>query len=346
MKAAVLHAPGPPEAFRIEEVPEPVAGEGEVLVEVAACGVSYRDVVERNGIYRRDVSYPLVMGLEIAGTVKALGPGARRLAVGERVCSKAFSSCGDCRLCRGGRESTCALRKPVRGGYAQYVALPEDVFARIPGALAFEAACCLGPAAGVALNAVRDVAKVALGETVLVTGASGGVGHAAVQLAKAAGARVLAATRDGRKAELLRALGADEVVAAGGDSLAAEVRRLTGGEGVDVVIDNIGSRVFNACFDALARHGRYAMVGQLFREDVALNPARVFFKRAQLLGVGSVSRAQLEDVIRLAAEGRFKTHVACVLPLDEVSQAHRLVEQGQVFGRVVLNPQLPSRGKS
>ncbi|MGE0802013.1 MAG: zinc-binding alcohol dehydrogenase family protein [Lautropia sp.] len=337
MRAAVLHEPGPPEAFSIEELPVPRPANDEVLVEVAACGVSYRDIVERNGTYRRDVRYPLIIGLEIAGTVRELGTAVRRLKVGDRVCSKAFSSCGACRLCRTGRETTCASRQPVRGGYGEYVALPEDAFCVLPESVSFEIACSLGPAAGVALNAVRDVARVTIGDTVLVTGASGGVGHAAMQLAKRSGARVIAATRDESKRLALLDAGADEVVPLGTRTgFSRRVLDLTDGAGVDVVIDNVGSRVFDACFDALARHGRYAMVGQLFGEDVSINPARIFFKRAQLLGVGSVSRAQLDDAIRLAAAGQLTIMIAARVPLAEVAQAHRWVEEGGVIGRVVL----------
>lgn len=339
MKAAVLHAPGPPEAFSLEAVARPTPGEGEVLVRVGACGVSYKDVVERNGVYRRDMSFPIVIGFEIAGTVEASGPGGQALKVGDRVCTKAFSSCGRCRYCRSGRETTCRERRPVRGGYAEYAALAEEVLVRIPDALSFEAACGLGPGAGVALNAVRDTARVSLADTVLVTGATGGVGLPAVQLAKRAGARVIAVSRRADKRAGLLEAGADAVVLIPPDGdFAGAVRALTDGEGVDVVIDTVGSRVFAAAFDSLAPHGRYAMVGQLFGEEIAINPARIFFKRAVIAGVGSVSRAQLEDVVTLAARGDLVPKIGRVLPLDQIAEAHRLVEQAAVFGRVVVVP--------
>ncbi|MBM0171244.1 quinone oxidoreductase family protein [Altererythrobacter sp. C41] len=339
MKAAVLHGAGSPDAFVLEDVPVPTIGPEEVLVKVEACGVSYRDVVERNGTYRRDVVWPAVLGLEISGTVAAHGEAVLDLAVGDHVCSKAFISCGACRFCRSGRETTCRRRRPVKGGYAEYVALPQDAFAKVPAAIPFEVSCSLGPGAGVALNALRDTARVQIGETVLVTGATGGVGVPSVQIAKACGARVIAVTRSAAKREFLVGIGADEVVIAGdGENFAGEVRDLTDGEGVDIVVDNVGSRVFDACFDSLAVHGRYAMVGQLFGEDISINPARIFFKRAQILGVGSVSRAQLADAIALAARGIVTPQVSRVLPLSEVAQAHEIVEGGAASGRVVLKP--------
>lgn len=339
MKAAVLYGPGAPDAFVMEQVPVPDVGRGDVLVKVEACGVSFRDVVERNGTYRRDVTWPAILGLEISGTVVAVGETVRGLAIGDHVCTKAFISCGECRLCRSGRETTCKQRRPVKGGYAEYVALPADAWVRVPDNLPFEITCSLGPSAGVALNALRDTAHVQIGETVLVTGATGGVGVPSVQIAKAAGAKVIAVTRGEAKRDFLKSIGADHVIVAGdGTNFAADVRALTDGEGVDVVVDNVGSRVFNACFDSLAVHGRYALVGQLFGEEVSINPARIFFKRAQILGVGSVSRAQLAEAADLAARGIVTPQIHQTMPLEEVGRAHALVEEGAVSGRIVLTP--------
>lgn len=339
MRAAVLHAPGPPDAFRIEEIPVPLIGPREVLVEIAACGVSAKDVVERNGTYRRDMAFPVVLGAEIGGIVAAIGAEVAGLAIGDRVCTKAFSSCGACRYCRAGRETTCLQRRPVRGGYGELAAIPADACVKLTGNVSFEQGCTLGLCAGVALNAVRDTAGVRLAESVLVTGATGGVGLAALQLAKIAGARVVALTRFEQKVALLREWGADAVVVAEPRAdFSKRVRAATGGEGVDVVIDTVGSPVFHGAFDSLALHGRYALVGQLTGEETSINLARIFFKRARLLGVGSVSRAQLADVVDLADRGRLKVPIAMVLPLAEIAQAHEAVERGTSFGRVVVAP--------
>lgn len=339
MRAAVLHAPGGPDAFVLETVETPSPGPDEVLVRVRACGVSYRDVVERNGTYRRDVTFPLVIGLEISGEVAALGSDVLDLKIGDRVCSKAFSACGRCRFCRTGRETTCRRRQPTRGGYADYACLPQDVWVRTPDDMPFETSCALGPGAGVALNAVRDTARVQLGDTVLVTGATGGVGLPSVQIARLAGARVIALTRSAAKRQALLHAGAHDVVVMEEDGgFAPAVKALTDGEGVDVVIDTVGSRVWRDGYDSLAVHGRYAFVGQLFGEEISINPARIFFKRAQLLGVGSVSRAQLADVIAMTARGALKPVVGEIIPLNRIADAHRLVEDAAVTGRVVVTP--------
>lgn len=338
MKAAVLYEPGPPSAFRLEDVPRPEVGPEDVLVRVVNCGVSYRDAVERNGTYRRDVTYPLIIGIEISGVVEECGPAVPdEFKPGDHVCSKAFSSCGRCRLCRGGRETTCAARRPVRGGYGEYAAVNWDALVHVPEGIPFTVSCTLGPASGVALNAVRDVAGVRVGEDVLVTGATGGVGWPSMQIAKLSGARVIAVTRSHEKQQDLLEGGADEVVVAPPGDFSPVVKDLTDGKGVEVVIDNVGTPVFDAAFNSLARHGRYAMVGQLMTAELSINPARIFFKRAQLLGVGSVSRAQLEDVIAFTKAGRLSPKIATVLPLEEIARAHELVEGADLVGRVLIS---------
>lgn len=339
MRAVVMRELGPPSVLRVEEIPVPAIGPEEVLVKVGAVGVTYHDVVQRNGTMRRETKLPIVLGYEIAGTVERLGERVSGLKLGDRICTKAFHSCGMCRLCRNGMETACTKRQPVHGGYAEYVALPEEVCVVVPADMPLEVACMLGPSTGVALNAVRDTGKVRLGETVLVTGASGGVGLPTIELARSAGATVIALSRSQEKSAALHEAGAHHVIVAdGGRDFSKDVRALTDGNGVDVVIDNVGSRVFTPSFKSLSLGGRYVMVGQLVREDISINPAFIFFKRAQILGVGSVRRDQLEDAVKLAASGRVRPRIAEVLPLEAAADAHERVEAGMLVGRVVLRP--------
>jgi NADPH:quinone reductase-like Zn-dependent oxidoreductase len=183
------------------------------------------------------------------------------------------------------------------------------------------------------------VALLKLGETVLVTGGSGGVGLPAVQIVKAMGARVIAVTRSAAKRDVLLESGASNVVVStDGADFSKEVLSLTSGEGVDVVADTVGSRVFMPAFRSLADGGRYLVIGQLVREDIAINPARIIFKAATLSGIVNARRDQLEDTIKLVAAGIVRPRVAKVLPLAEAAQAHMLVEAGNLIGRVVLQP--------
>ena len=339
MKAAVMHQQGGPEVLVIEDIAIPAIKPNEVLVKVGAVGVSYHDVVERNGTYQRGVHFPMVIGNEVAGTVEKVGDQVTTLKVGDRVCCKPFQVCGMCRRCRNGMETACTKRRGVRGGYAEYTNITEEALVKIPDNVSFEQACMLGASTGVALNAVRDVAKVRVGEHVLVTGASGGCGIPSVEIARASGAIVIAVTRSAAKRQELLDIGAHHViVAADGKDFSNDVKALTADEGVEVVIDNVGSRVFTPSFKSLAVGGRYAFVGQLFREDISINPTRIFFKRANMIGVGSCRRDQLEDAIKLVAAGTVKPRVAKVFPLAEVAKAHALVESGEVVGRVVLKP--------
>ncbi|MGY6251671.1 quinone oxidoreductase family protein, partial [Bosea thiooxidans] len=194
---------GAPSVLKIEDIPIPAVQPEEVLVKVGAVGVTYHDVVQRNGTMRRHTELPIILGYEIAGTVERLGERVSHLKVGDRICTKAFHSCGRCRLCRNGMETACERRQPVHGGYAEYAALPEEVCAVIPADMPFEIACMLGPSTGVALNAVRDTGKVRIGETVLVTGASGGVGLPTIEIARSAGATVIALSRSHEKSNSL-----------------------------------------------------------------------------------------------------------------------------------------------
>ena len=339
MKAVVMHEQGPPTVLKLEEMPVPQIKPHEVLLRVGACGVSYHDVVERNGAYQRGVHFPMVIGNEIAGRVEKLGDQVDTLKIGDHVCCKPFYSCGICRRCRNGMETACKQRRGVRGGYAEYVAIAAETLVKIPDDMPFGVACMLGASTGVALNAVRDVAKVRIGEHVLVTGASGGLGLPSIEIARATGATVIAVTRSAAKRASLLETGAHHaIVAPDGTDFSPDVKALTEGDGVEVVIDNVGSRVFTPAFRSLAVGGRYAFVGQLFREEISINPARIFFKRAHLIGVGSVRRDQLEDAARLVTAGKIRPQIARVFPLEQAAEAHALVEAGNVVGRVVLQP--------
>src|ERR1700733_12466418 len=329
MRAVVMRELGAPEVLKIEDVALPDIKPTEVLVKVKAVGVAYHDIVQRNGTMRRFTKLPLILGFEIAGTVERAGALVRTLRPGEQICTKAFHSCGLCRLCRNGMETSCLQREPVHGGYAEFVALPEDVCVRVPDQISPAVGCMLGTSTGVALNAVRDVGKVRLGEAVLVTGASGGVGLAAVELAQIARGTVIPLTRSDAKRQALVEAGATHIVIAEERAdFSKEVKSITNDWGVDVVVDTVGSRVFTPSFKAMALGGRYVMVGQLFREEISINPAFIFFQRAQIRGVGSVRRDHIEDAIKLVLAGRVHPKVAAVYPLEAAAEAHAAIESG------------------
>jgi D-arabinose 1-dehydrogenase-like Zn-dependent alcohol dehydrogenase len=345
MKALVVRTAGGVDAMQMETLPDPVAGPREVVIKVDACGVCFHDILTRNGTLKAGVKMPCVLGHEIAGTVTAVGGEVARFKTGQRVATaQRYYICGACRFCRSGRETLCTERKflgdyGLVGGYGEYVAVGEDNVAAVPDNVALADASIASCAIGTCLNGVRDVGRVQMGESVLVTGAGGGLGVHAVQLARLAGALVIAQTTSPDKAERLRTLGAHHVVVhKRGEDFSSEVKRLTGGRGVDVLIDNVGTPLFEPMRRSLGIAGRWILIGQLTGEFIPFNPAQLFLKNQSMLSVTSTSRNQLEDTLALMSRGAVQAVITQTLPLEEAAEAHRLVEAGRAAGRIVLKP--------
>ena len=343
MRAVVVRETGVPEVLRLERRPRPQAGDHEVLLRVLACGVCTLDVVTRQGVYRRGVELPLIPGHEICGVVVAAGRAVSTFRAGDRVATtQRFHVCGRCRLCRNGDETLCIERRflgqqGLRGGYADYVAVADDQIAIVPDGVSDAQAAIAACAVGTSLNAVRDTGRVQLGERVLVTGAGGGLGVHAVQLARSAGAWVMAQTTSQDKADLLAELGADDVlVTARGEDFSRRVLAATEGHGVDVAIDNVGTLQFEATRRSLAINGRWVLVGQLGGDFVPFNPAQLFLKNQSMLSVHSTSRTQLEDTLALIARGAVRPVVSEVCEPHELPTVHHRMERGGVAGRVVV----------
>lgn len=345
MRAIVQHATGGPEVFSMEEIATPELRPNDVLIRVAACGVCYHDVVVRNGVYRKRVHIPLVPGHEVSGTVEAIGVMTRRLKVGDRVCTtQRRYVCGQCRECRSGREVSCQFLEfmgdaHLNGGYAEQVAVDEGCVALVPDEIELEKASIVACAIGVQLNAIRDIGKVQVGEDVLVTGANGGQGAHGVQIARAMGARVIAVTSSEPKAEAIRALGADDVVVVPhGVDFSTQIRSLTNGRGVDVVIENVGAEIYDFVRRSLARHSRWVLVGAVSGATARFNPAQLFTNDISMLSAVSATRAQLEDALQLVRRGLVKPLVVDELPLEAAAHAHARLEREGIGGRLILRP--------
>jgi acryloyl-coenzyme A reductase len=328
----------------VETVPDPAPLPFEAVVEVAACGACFHDVVTRNGMLKAGVVMPFIPGHEVAGTVVAVGDQVRSFRIGDRVAStQRWHICGHCRYCRSAREPLCAEAvflgdAGLNGGYAEFVRIEADNLALIPDGVAFEQAAIASCAIGTMLHAIREVGRVRLGESVLVTGAGGGLGMNGVQLARAAGAFVIAQTTSEWKVEGLRVAGAHEVVVQKrGADFSEEARQISEG-GVDVVIDNVGTPQFQATRRSLARGGRWVMVGQLDGAFTPFNPAQLFLRSVSLLSATSTTRAELEDVLKLIARGSVRPIVSDRLSLEQAGATHRAIEEGGILGRVVLSP--------
>ncbi len=345
MKAIVVRQPGPLDVMKIERVEDPVASPKDVILKVDACGVCFHDILTRNGTLRAGVKMPCILGHEIAGTVVEVGRDVKLFKTGDRVASaQRYHICGACNFCRTGRESQCAERKflgdyGLVGGYAELVAIEDDNLALVPDNVPLDAAAIAACAIGTILNGIRDVGKLQVGESTLITGAGGGLGLHAVQLARQTGAYVIAQTTSPEKVELIRSMGAHAVVVhARGEDFSAQVKKLTDGKGVDVLIDNVGTPLFDAMRKSLAQSGRWVMIGQLTGEFVPFNPAQLFLKNQSMFSVMSTSRRQLEDVLTLMKRGQIKPVISASFPLEEATKAHEMVETGKAVGRIVLRP--------
>ena len=324
--------------------PAPTPGPGEVLLRVNACGFCHHDLLVMSGTLRRGVAEGVTLGHEIAGTVVAASQDVAGVRVGDRVVSLLTAACGQCARCRAGREHRCIVGDGIGhgrdGGFAEYVALPASALVPAPDGIPDEQAALLACPVGVALNGVES-AGVASGQTVVVTGAGGGLGVHAVQLAAMRGAQVVAITTSPEKAAALESLGAFVVIDAGeGMDFAEVVMALTDDTGADAVVDTVGSPLWPVTLRCLGQYGRLALLGDVSGEAARLRLAEVIFRDAQILGVSGVSAALLKQAVDLVASGQLRPVVSQTLPLtaEGTMEAWRLVSERRALGRVVLIP--------
>lgn len=335
MKAVSFEQTGGPDVLRYVDVPDPIPTDTQVLVQVRACGICGHDSADRAGLTK--IPLPAILGHEIAGEVVEVGSAVRGFSPGDAVAAKQFTTCGRCLQCRSGDDLSCAQKRFNYGGGAELVALEQDTLLAIPTGVPFADAALTACAVGTCLQALDDVGHLRPGETAVITGAGGGLGLHAVQVAAALGARVIAVTSSARKAPLLSQYGAQHVVVMGPD-LSAELLELTSGRGPELVLDNVGHPdVFGGCFKALARRGRYVLTGQLYHQKISFYPAFVFFKEALITGSGSTRMSTFMRSMDLVAAGTVRAVTETFALVDAV-KAHEAVDTGAVLGRAMLVP--------
>lgn len=336
MKAVVLSKTGPADNLELLDIDRPQPSAGHVLVRVRAAGVCYRDIIDRRGGFPF-MKLPVVPGHEFAGEVEAVSDDVTSVAAGDRVVNLHRAPCGECEYCIAGHEPRCnralfAFGLSHDGGYAEYVSAPAGCLVPLPESIPFSAGCFLACTAGVALRAMRTHGRLESGQRVLITGASGGVGLHAVQIAKAMGASVTAITSSADKVEALERLGADSVVVSEDLRFHKKVSR------VDVALDCVGTPTINASLRSLEPVGRCVVVGNVTTERVEVNPGLVILNELTLVGSAGCNRADLVDVMAWIESGELEPVIADTLPLGSAADAHRRLEQRQVTGRIVLEP--------
>ena len=342
MRALRIHEHGGPEKLLLEQVPSPPMGPGEARVRVHAAGLNHLDLWVRRGIPGVHYPLPLTPGCDGAGVLLETGEAVQGFQPGEKVVLAPGLSCGMCETCFAGRDNLCReygiLGEHRDGTCAEEIVVPGRNLIRLPGRLSFEEAAGVPLVFLTAWQMVVDRAKVTPGETVLVLGAGSGVGTAAMQIARLYGARVIAASGSDDKLQKARALGADEGIDLSRSNLRDEVRRLTGKRGADVVIEHVGKATFEQSLLCLTWGGRLVTCGATTGADVSLNLRHVFFKNLSILGSTMGSRAHLEAIFRHVEAGRLRPVVDRVLPLAQAPEAHRLLEERRIFGKIILAP--------
>jgi len=342
MKAAFIRGHGGPEVLEVGELEDPVAGPGEVVVDVEACALNHLDLWVRRGLPGLDLELPHVGASDVAGTVAALGPGVEGWSRGDRVVVNPGQWCGRCEWCVRGEHSLCErfriLGEHIDGGAAEKVRVPAVSLYALPEDVPFEKAAAVPLVFQTAWRALIGRADLRPGETVLITGGSGGVSTAAIQIARLVGARVLAVTSGPENVERVRALGADVAIDRLEVDFSKAAYEATGRRGVDVVLDSVGEAIWEECVRALARNGRLvtygATTGASGRQDIR----RMFWKQVRIIGTTMASRSEFERVMDLVFAGRLEPVIDVVWPLERIAEAHERLEEGGQFGKVVLVP--------
>lgn len=340
MKAVVFHKHGGPEELRYEEVERPRIAADEVLIRVKACALNHLDIWVRQGIPGYQIPLPHISGCDVSGVVEDVGGAVAGLAAGDRVFISPGLSCWRCDMCLAGRDNMCPQYRlvgaQVDGGYAEFVKVPALNAIPIPGSLSFEQAAAFPLVTVTAWHMLFTLARLRPGEDVLVMAAGSGVGSMAVQMAKVAGARVITTVGADEKIPKAKTLGADEVIQHSRERVAERVKALTGGRGVDVVIEHIGPAVWDQCVSSLAKGGRLVTCGATSGPDVKIDLRHLFVRQLTFMGSYMGTRAELLEAAKLVGRGQLRPVVDRVLPLKEARQAQDLMLNRSLFGKIVL----------
>ena len=342
MKAARIHQHGGPDALVYEDAPDPQIRPDQVLVRVRACALNHLDLWVRQGIPGVNLPMPHILGSDIAGEVVETGELCWRIKPGQRVLLAPGLSCRQCVQCVSGSDNLCAryvlFGNGAPGGNAELVAAPEYAVIPIPDALKFEDAAAVPLVFLTAWHMLFGRARLQAGEDVLVLAASSGVGSAAVQLAKLFHCRVIATAGGERKLEAALRLGADHVIDHYRQDIAAEVRRITDGRGVDVVVEHVGAATWSKSMRALRPGGRTVTCGATTGGEVKLDLRFLFFRQQAALGSFMGTLGELHQALGFVFRGLAQPVIDRVYPLAEIRAAHERLENKEQFGKVVVVP--------
>lgn len=340
MKAVRIHEFGGPEVLRYEDAPDPVLRKDQVLVKIRACALNHLDVWVRKGL--PGVKLPHILGSDIAGEIADTGEYVTGLKTGQRVLLAPMHFCGHCAKCVAGLQNECpeftALGNAVDGGNAEFIAIPVANVLGIPDELDFNQAASVPLVFLTAWHMLVGRAKIRPGQTVLVLGASSGVGIAAIQIAKMFHARVITTAGDERKLEKGRELGADYGIDHYKQKISLEVRRITNKEGVDIVVEHVGSATWDESMKSLKQGGTIVTCGATAGPTVSFDLRFLFARQLSFLGSYMGTMGEFREVMEHVFAGRLTPVVDRAFPLQEARGAHEYLEKSQMFGKIVLNP--------
>lgn len=331
MKAVVIHEHGGRDKLVYQDVPDPAPAAGEILVRVRAVGLNYLDIFVRRGMPGLPVDLPRISGGDIAGEIAALGDEAASVAAGQRVLLDPMVTLPNGEI--------GALGEHTTGGLAEYIAAPAENAIPLPDAVTFEQAAALPIAYGTAWRMLIARGRLRAGESVFILGASGGVGTGAVQIAKMLGCVVYAAASTEAKCRRLRELGADHTVNyIEHPEFHRYLRSITGGDGVDVVVNYTGGDSWVRSLKCVKLGGRILTCGATAGYDPPTDIRYIWRKEMDIIGSDGWRRQDLVDLVDAARAGTVVPVIDRVLPLAETAEGHRLLEEREVFGKVIIAP--------
>jgi len=340
MKAVRIHQFGGPEVLTYEDVPDPEPRKDGVLVRVKACALNHLDLWVRKGL--PGVKLPHILGSDVAGEVVTTGEYVSGFKSGQRVLLAPMHYCGHCAKCVAGLQNQCCeftvLGNGVDGGNCELIAVPAANVIPIPDSLDFNQAASVPLVFLTAWHMLVGRAGVRPGQTVLVLGASSGVGIAAIQIAKLFHCRVITTAGDQTKLEKARALGADFGINHYQQKISEEVRKITNKEGVDIVIEHVGAATWDESLKSLKTGGTLVTCGATTGSNVGVELRHLFSRQLSLLGSYMGTMGELHEVLAHVFAGRLKPVVDRVFPLKDIRAAHEYLEKSQMFGKLVVNP--------
>ena len=341
MKAMVLEKFGEP--MVLKNVPEPSIGKGDLLLRVRGCGLCGTDIKIFDG-HVNTVKLPRIMGHELAGEVAHVGPGVEGWTVGDHGVVHIYVTCGDCFYCRTGRENNCN-RGRIRigfeddGGFGEYVRVPAGNLCKISKKIPLEEASILSGSVATPLHGIRTQGRLKAGETVAIVGI-GGLGIHTLQLAVAMGARVIAVDIVEEKLEAARAFGAEATINSAKSDFVAEIRRLTEGEGADVIAEIVSGSalpsILEKSVEALRLGGRLVLLGYQYGQRFSLDPAKIVYDEIEIIGSRASIRQDLVDVISLVERGKVKPVISERFPLEKTNEAFVKLRNSASLGRIIL----------